>query len=57
MYLIHFNYRSSAEVKLKIFWSIFKCAEVKLFQVYFGYTLNILHLKADIIQRSYNPHQ
>jgi len=28
------------------------CAKVKLFQVYFRYTLNILHLKTDIIQRS-----
>ncbi len=33
------------------------CAKVELLQVYFRYTLNILLLKADIIQRAYNPHQ
>ncbi len=32
---------------------IFDCAKVELLQVYFRYTLNILHLKTDIIQRSY----
>ncbi len=57
LYLKHFNSGSSAEVQPKIHWSIFDCAKVELLQVYFRYTLNILHLKADIIQRSYNPHQ
>ncbi len=33
-------------------WSIFDCAKVELLQVYFRQTLNILHLKTDIIQRS-----
>ncbi len=32
-------------------------SKVKLLQVYFTYTLNIFHLKTDIIQRSYNDHQ
>ncbi len=40
--LIYFN---RAEVQLKIYWSIFDCAEVELLQVYFRFTLNILHLK------------
>ncbi len=40
--LIYFN---CAEVQLKIYWSIFDCAEVELLQVYFRFTLNILHLK------------
>ncbi len=44
--LMHFN---CAEVKLKIYWSICDCAKVELLQVYFRYTLNILHLKTDII--------
>ncbi len=30
---------------------------MELLQVYFRYTLNILHLKGDIIHRSYNPHR
>ncbi len=30
--------------------------KVELLQVYFRYTLNILHLKMNVIQRSYNPH-
>ncbi len=29
--------------------SIFDCAKVELLQVYLRYTLNILHLKTDII--------
>ncbi len=33
------------------------CAKVELLQVYFWYTLNILHLKTDIIKISYNPQQ
>ncbi len=32
-------------------------AKVELLQVYFRYTWNILHLKTDIIKRSYNPYQ
>ncbi len=32
---------SSAEVQIKIYWSIFDCAKVELLQVYFRYTLNI----------------
>jgi len=36
--------RNSAEVQLKIFWTMFDCAEVKLLQVNFRHTLNILHL-------------
>ncbi len=48
---------SSAEVQLKIVESIFDCPEVELLQMYFRYTLNILHVKTDIIQRSYNPYQ
>ncbi len=28
---------------------------IELLQVHFRYTLNILHLKTDIIQKSYNP--
>ncbi len=31
---------------------MFDCAKVELLQVYFRHTLNILHLKTDIIQRS-----
>ncbi len=46
--------RSSAEVQLKICGGIFDCAKVELLQVYCRYTLNIFHLKTDIIQRSYN---
>ncbi len=30
---------------------------MELLQVYFRYNWNILHLKTDIIQRSYNPDQ
>ncbi len=48
---------ADAEVQLKIYWSIFDCAKVEQLQVYFRSTLNILHLKTDIIQRSYNPFQ
>ncbi len=48
---------SSAEVQLKIYWRISDCAKVELLQLYFRYTLNISHLKTDVIQRSYNPHQ
>ncbi len=44
--------RSSAEVQLKIYWSIFDCAKVELLQVCFRYTLNILHVKTDIIEIS-----
>ncbi len=32
--------------------STFDCAKVELLQVYFRYTLSILHLKTDIIQFS-----
>ncbi len=48
---------SSAEVLPKIHWSICECAKVELLQVYFRYTLNVLRLNNNIIQRSYNPHQ
>ncbi len=48
---MHFKCGSSAEVQLKTRWSIFDCAKVKLLQVYFRCTLNILHLKTDIIQK------
>ncbi len=41
LYLMRFN---CAEVQLKI-WRIFDCAKVEILQVYFRYTLNILHLK------------
>ncbi len=51
---MHFN---CAEVQLKIYWNIFDFAKVEILQVYFRYTLNVLHLKADIIQRSYNLQQ
>ncbi len=43
---------SSAEVQLKIYFSIFDCDKVELLQVYFRYTLNISYLKTDIIQKS-----
>ncbi len=43
-----------AEVQLKIYLSIFDCANVELLQVYFRYTLNISHLKT--VQKSYSPH-
>ncbi len=46
---MHFN---CAEVQLKMNWSILDCAKVELL-----YTLNILHLKTDIIQKSSNSHQ
>ncbi len=49
-YLMYINYVEA--VQLKIYWSIFNCAKVELLQVYFRYTLNILHLKTDIIQKS-----
>ncbi len=42
---------SSAEAQLKTCWSVFDCAKVKLLQVYWRYTLNILHLKTDIITK------
>ncbi len=48
LYLMHL---SSAEVQLKIYWSTFDCTKVELLQVYFRNTLNISHLKTDIIQR------
>ncbi len=35
---------------------MFDCVKVELLQEYFRYTLNIMHLKTDIIQRSYNPY-
>ncbi len=47
---MHFN--CTAEVQLKIYWSLFDCAIMKLLEVYFRYILNILHFKTDIIQRS-----
>ncbi len=43
---------SSAEVQLKIHWSIFNSAILELLRVYFRYTLSILHLKTDIIKWS-----
>ncbi len=49
--LKHFN---CAEVVLK---SNQRCTDCAKVEVYFRYTLNILHLKTNIIQRSYNPHQ
>ncbi len=49
---MHYNYVDrSAEVQLKIYWSIFDCAKVELLQVYFRYTLNILHVNPAIIQK------
>ncbi len=56
MYLIHVNSESSAEVQLKIYWSIFDCAKEELLQIYFKGTYS-LHMKTDIIQRSCNPHK
>ncbi len=52
---MHFN--CVEVVQQKIYCSIFDYAKEKLLQVYFRHTLNIFHLKADIIQRSYNHHQ
>ncbi len=52
---MHFNCAEVAQ--LKIYWSIFDCAKVELLQVYFRYTLNIVHLMTNIIQKSYNPYQ
>ncbi len=50
LYLINFNGSgSSAEVQLKMYWSIFDCAKMELLQVNFSYTLNILHLKTDAV--------
>jgi len=43
LYLIHLS-RNSSEVQLKIYLSLLDCAKMKLLQVYFRYTLNILHL-------------
>ncbi len=54
VYLMPFN---CGEVVLRSNWSIFDCAQVELLPVYFRYTLNNLHLKTAIIQRSYIPHQ
>ncbi len=42
----------SAEVQLKIYWSIFACAKVELLQVYFRYTSKSLHLNTDIQVKS-----
>ncbi len=47
---------SSAEVQPTIYWNIFDCAKVELLQVYFKYTVYILHLKTDIIKTLYNTH-
>ncbi len=49
--LIHFN--CVEIVQLKIHWSIFDCAKVELLQVYFRYTLNILHLNTKLIKDQY----
>ncbi len=51
--LMHFVWKCSAEVQLKIYWSIFDCAKVELLQVNLQY---ISLLKTNIIQRSYNPY-
>jgi len=41
-------FKINAEDQLKIYSSVFDCAEMELQQVYFRYTLNILYLKTDI---------
>ncbi len=51
---MHFNFM---EVVLKsnqiyLIDKYIDCAKIELLQVYFRYTLNILHLKTDIIQGS-----
>ncbi len=53
--LMYFNC-VEVEVQLKIYLSIFDCAKVEILKVYFRYSLNTLHLRTDIIQRSYNPY-
>ncbi len=55
LFLMHFK---CSAVYLKVYSnivykSIFDCAKVELLSK----LLNILHLKTDMIQKSYNPHQ